>query len=344
MNDFFLHPQGICESASIGPGTRIWAFAHVLPGAAIGANCNICDHVFIENDVVVGNRVTVKCGVQLWDGLRVADDVFIGPNATFTNDKHPRSKQFPSKFAVTTLRRGCSVGANATILPGVTLGEGAMVGAGAVVTKDVPPWAIVTGNPARIVGFVGAEDPGEPKAEGASRDGEVRSSEVEGVRLIRLPQVIDPRGNLTAGERPRDLPFEVRRFFLVYDVPCHNIRGEHAHKECHQLLFCVRGACRVMVDDGRRRADVLLQEPQLGLYIPPAFGPLSTDTRGTLCFWCWRRTLMTQGITFATMPTLRRKSAATARKPTPALAGLPEERDREVSGTLRVRNPKPNYQ
>src|SRR6187431_1820384 len=143
MADYFVHPQALCESASIGAHTRVWAFAHVLPGARIGADCNICDHVFIENDVVLGDRVTVKCGVQLWDGLRAGDDVFIGPNATFTNDQFPRSKQRPSEFLRTVVSRKASIGANATILPGVTIGQNAMVGAGAVVTRDVPANAIV---------------------------------------------------------------------------------------------------------------------------------------------------------------------------------------------------------
>lgn len=149
----FVHPQGICESDSVGNGTKVWAFAHVLPGAIIGQDCNICDHVFIENDVVLGDRVTVKSGVQLWDGLRVGNDVFIGPNATFTNDFFPKSRQRPSRFARTTLEEGCSIGANATILPGILIGRNAMVGAGAVVTRSVPPNAIVHGNPARIRGY-----------------------------------------------------------------------------------------------------------------------------------------------------------------------------------------------
>ena len=149
--DFFVHAAGLCESDEIGAGTRVWAFAHVLPGAKIGKNCNICDHVFVENDVVVGDNVTVKCGVQLWDGLRVADDVFIGPNATFANDKYPRSKRYPEAFLNTIVEKGASIGANATILPGLRIGVGAMVGAGAVVTKDVPDHTLVVGNPARVV-------------------------------------------------------------------------------------------------------------------------------------------------------------------------------------------------
>jgi|GEM_PF-10484 len=151
---YFSHAQALVEpGARIGERTRIWAFAHVLAGAKIGADCNICDHVFIENDVLVGDRVTIKCGVQLWDGLRIEDDVFIGPNATFTNDIFPRSKQYPEKFLQTHILAGASIGANATILAGVTIGEKAMVGAGAVVTKDVPAHAIVAGNPARIIRY-----------------------------------------------------------------------------------------------------------------------------------------------------------------------------------------------
>jgi len=147
----FVHSAGLCESRNVGSGTRVWAFAHILPGAKIGRDCNVCDHVFIENDVVVGDAVTIKCGVQLWDGLRVGDNVFIGPNATFTNDLHPRSKQYPEAFVETVIEDGASIGANATILPGIRIGRGAMVGAGAVVTRDVPAHATVVGNPARVI-------------------------------------------------------------------------------------------------------------------------------------------------------------------------------------------------
>jgi UDP-2-acetamido-3-amino-2,3-dideoxy-glucuronate N-acetyltransferase len=148
----FIHAHALVEpGASVGAGTRVWAFTHLLPKAVIGRDCNICDHVFIENDVKVGNRVTIKCGVQLWDGITLEDDVFVGPNATFTNDPFPRSRHYLEAFPRTVVRRGASIGGNATILPGVTIGEGAMVGAGAVVTKDVPAGAVVMGNPAKIV-------------------------------------------------------------------------------------------------------------------------------------------------------------------------------------------------
>ena len=139
------------QSKNIGEGTSIWQFCVVLPGAKIGSYCNICSHCFIENNVTIGHRVTVKCGVQLWDGLQIEDDVFIGPNVTFTNDMRPRSKQYPDEFLPTIIRKGASIGANATILPGVEIGVGAMVGAGAVVTKSVLAGTTVVGNPAQEI-------------------------------------------------------------------------------------------------------------------------------------------------------------------------------------------------
>ncbi len=153
IKNYFVHDKALNESITIGSGTRVWAFVHILPDAQIGADCNICDHVFIENDVVIGDRVTIKCGVQVWDGITIEDDVFIGPNVTFTNDPFPRSKIYPDVFARTYVCKGASLGANATILPGLTIGEYAMIGAGAVVTRSVPPHAIVVGNPAKIIAY-----------------------------------------------------------------------------------------------------------------------------------------------------------------------------------------------
>lgn len=150
--EYFVHPLSEVQSKEIGKGTRIWQFCIVFMGAKIGQNCNICAQVLIENDVIIGDNVTVKSGVQLWDGVRIEDNVFIGPNATFTNDLFPRSKIFPEKFMKTIVKEGASIGANATILPGLIIGEHSFVGAGAVVTKNVPARTVVTGNPAKIVG------------------------------------------------------------------------------------------------------------------------------------------------------------------------------------------------
>lgn len=265
----FFHPQSLCESSQIGEGTRVWAFAHILPGARIGRDCNLCDHVFVENDVVVGDRVTIKCGVQLWDGVRVGNDVFIGPNATFTNDKFPRSRQYQDRVLETVVEEGASIGANATILPGITIGARAMVGAGAVVTRSVPPRAMVMGNPARITGYVDT-----PKRHGtppvmAGAGHTISSSKVAGVQVHRLKEVKDLRGDLSVGEFSREIPFQAARYFLVYGVPNAKIRGEHAHKECHQFLLCVRGGVSVIADDGYHAEEMRLDSPCTGLYLPP---------------------------------------------------------------------------
>lgn len=146
-----IHPSSDVQSTKIGNRTTVWQFVVILPGAVIGQDCNICSHCLIENDVVIGDRVTVKSGVQLWDGVRLEDDVFVGPNVTFTNDMFPRSKIYPATFSHTTIMKGASIGANTTILPGITVGLNAMVGAGSVVIKNVPDNVVVAGNPARFI-------------------------------------------------------------------------------------------------------------------------------------------------------------------------------------------------
>ncbi|MEN8181266.1 MAG: WxcM-like domain-containing protein [Myxococcota bacterium] len=266
--DYFVHPRAICETTKVGASTRIWAFAHVLEGAVIGRDVNLCDHTFVENDVIIGDRVTVKCGVQLWDGLRVEDDVFIGPNVTFANDLFPRSGQPPQRFVETIIRRGASLGSNATILPGVTIGQNAMVGAGAVVTRSVPPNAIVVGNPARIGGYAEANASPARVAETQPTPPET-ASRVRGVSLRKLALHRDMRGSLVHGECPREVPFEPRRWFLVYDVPSSEVRGEHALRTCHLFLVCVRGSVSVVADDSEEREEFQLDDPTLGLHLPP---------------------------------------------------------------------------
>lgn len=147
---YFVHPNALVESEDIGEKTRIWAFAHVLKNVKIGEDCNLCDYVFVESGVKIGNRVTIKNGISLWEGLTIEDDVFLGPNAVFTNDMFPRSKRHSGQFLDTLIKQGASVGANATILCGITLGKYCLVGAGSVVTKSVPDFALVTGNPAKV--------------------------------------------------------------------------------------------------------------------------------------------------------------------------------------------------
>ncbi|HEY1089613.1 MAG TPA: WxcM-like domain-containing protein [Burkholderiaceae bacterium] len=213
-----IHPSAIIETKLIGSGTRIGAFCRVLEGARIGHGVEICDLVFVDRDVGIGNSAVI--------------------------------------------------GASATVLAGITIGADARVLPGAVVMRDVPPHAIVSGNPAHITGYVNAAaeaaepmrsvDPGAPPA-----------LKVRGARLHAMPRILDLRGALSFGETGTHLPFTPQRFFMVYDVPTKEVRGEHAHKACHQFLVCVKGAISVVVDDGGEREQVLLDDPRLGLHIEP---------------------------------------------------------------------------
>lgn len=274
MADTFIHPTAEVHSTAIGEGARIWQHVVILGGAVIGRNVNVCAQCFIENDVVIGDDVTIKCGVYLWNGVRLADNVFVGPNVSFVNDAFPRSKQRPAAFLHTVVEEGASIGAGATLLGGITIGKGAMVGAGAVVTKSVPPYAIVKGCPALVHGYVSGpkpkgtpallpEEPVIPQDEGAVRIG------IGDVSIHRMKFRQDVRGKLTVGEFPDDIPFQPRRYFLVYGVPSTKTRGEHAHHTCKQFLMCVSGSCAVVVDDGTSRYEVALDSPDTGLYLPP---------------------------------------------------------------------------
>lgn len=238
-----IHPSAIVEDgATVGKGTRVWAFAHILPGAVIGEDCNICDGVFVENDVTVGDRVTVKCGVQLWDGVRLEDDVFVGPNATFTNDLRPRSGQHV-KPLTTTVKRGASIGANATILPGVTIGAHALIGAGTTVARDIPPGVTVVSNTHRTIGAVD-----------------------KGVSTISVGRATDDRGSIGFVEHDT-LPFVPRRTFFLHGVGQGAARGGHAHRECHQFIVCVSGL--VAVEILGAEATTRLGLHRAGVYVPP---------------------------------------------------------------------------
>jgi len=267
-----IHANGLCESRHVGDGTRVRAFAQIMEGARVGTECSIWSHVLIESGVEIGDRVTVKSGVQIWEGMRIGNGVTIGPNATFCSvtshgDLGPRRKA-----TGTTIEDGASVGANATVLAGVTIGKNAIVEAGAVVTIDVPANAIVAENPARIRGYADKARCITPQALDEDRfaPGEDKlECSVRGVALYRLTVVSDLRGSLCAGEFPEQIPFQPRRFFAICDVPDLNVRGEHAHKRCHQFLIALRGSCSLVVDDGMRREEFELSGPEVGLYMPP---------------------------------------------------------------------------
>ncbi|MBV8393142.1 MAG: WxcM-like domain-containing protein [Alphaproteobacteria bacterium] len=270
MSGHFVHPQGLCESTKVGPRTRVWAFAHVLPGAVVGADCNICDHVLVENDVVLGDRVTLKSGVQVWDGVRLGDDVFVGPNATFANDKFPRSRAYQDHIPRTVVEKGASLGANCTILPGLRIGRHAMIGAGSVVTSDVPSFAVVTGNPARITAYVDVDGRAMPQGMAVEPPPPGTTTEVlPGVTVHPLRVAEDVRGTLSVAEIGPDIPFEVKRFLAIYDVPSKSVRGERAHRTCDHFLVCIRGSVCLVADDGRRRAELTLDRANMGVHVRP---------------------------------------------------------------------------
>jgi acetyltransferase-like isoleucine patch superfamily enzyme/dTDP-4-dehydrorhamnose 3,5-epimerase-like enzyme len=270
VSEPFVHPLALCESKRLGPGTRIDAFAHVREGAVLGREVEVGDHAFVDDDVWIGDRVQILAGARLWRGVRVEEEVLIGPNATFVSDRHPRAGHAPVAVPETRVCRGASIGAGATVLPGMTIGQNALVGAGAVVTRSVPPNAVVVGNPARIRGYLDVGRPAEPVPQSGLGDlTGVRRSRVRGVTLQRLPLNRDLRGSLAVAEFPKQVPFTPQRAFLVFDVPGSEIRGEHAHRNCHLFLICVRGSVSVVADDGEQREEFRLDHPTLGLYLPP---------------------------------------------------------------------------
>ncbi len=261
------HDTAIVESANIGDGTRISPFAHICPAAVLGKECVVGNYAVIEDGAVIGNRVTIRSGVCISRGVTIEDDVVVGSNVAFNSDPSIGSGRAPGQQLATLVRRGVSIGANASIGRGLTIGHGAMVGAGTVVTRDVPSNAIVTGDPARIAGYV---DVLKVSQEAVSlAEAELPKLRAKGARLHRLPLIVDLRGALTFGEIQKQLPFTPKRFFVVYDVPNVEVRGEHAHKELHEFLVCLKGSCSIMLDDGEYRDEVVLDTPTVGLHVPP---------------------------------------------------------------------------
>lgn len=265
------HPTAVLESLELGGGCRVGAFAHVLRGAVLGDEVTIGDHVVIESDVVIGNRVSINTGAQICDGVRIEDDIRVGPNATFTRDLAISEGGLALSATNTRVCAGARIGASATILFGLTIGRGAVVDSGAVVTRDVPPNAVVRGSPARIVGYAntGSVDDFHAVEVNNLHAKRKRPLRVKGAALIELSKVVDLRGAVAFGEIEDQLPFLPKRFFVVYDVPSLEVRGEHAHKSLHEVLFCLRGNCSVMLDDGTYREEFILNTPTTGLHVPP---------------------------------------------------------------------------
>ncbi len=262
-----FHPLSLVETREIGEGASVGAFTRISAGARIGARCDIRDHVRVDAGAVIGNDVVLHDGCRIASGVVVGDRVVIGPHAVTMS----RASLAPGAAAAETrIEEGAAVGANATILAGVVIGRRAVVGAGAVVTHNVPAETVVAGNPARITGYAGLTPQRVPAPVAAppEQPGAV-PTRVRGVTFHNLPLVEDLRGNLAIGEVRRQVPFEIRRFFLVFGVEDQKIRGEHAHRALHQFLVCVHGSCHFVADDGTNREEFILDRPNLGLHVPP---------------------------------------------------------------------------
>jgi UDP-2-acetamido-3-amino-2,3-dideoxy-glucuronate N-acetyltransferase len=233
------------------PSAQLAQDARVDPSATVGA------------DAWVGAEATIEAGARIGRFARVGSSSRVGPNAVLESAADAGNEGVRVEGRVT-------IGPNATVLAGVTIAAGAVVRPGSVVTRSVPPRAIVEGNPAVIVGYVEAERADRaPSPTSDSSRRAVEQTPVRGVTLHRLPVITDLRGNLTVGEFSKDVPFVPQRYFMVFGVPTREVRGEHAHRECHQFLICIRGSCSVVADDGERRVEVLLDAPEKGLYLPP---------------------------------------------------------------------------
>lgn len=262
-----LDATSVCLSDQVGKNTRVESFVHIAVDVTIGTDCIIGSRTMIDSGVRIGNRVILEGNSHLCTGLLIEDDVYIGTNATFARARVIREAPHSPGSSI-LLRHHCSIGANATLCPGITIGEHAIVDAGAVVTQSVQPHAIVSGNPAQVVGFANTAESSVAKTSAASSQSHIIESKVGGVRAYHLPFISDPRGNLTVGEFERTLPFIPKRYFITFDVPSAKLRGEHAHKKCEQFLVCVRGSCAVVVDDGTHREEFLLNRPSFGVYVP----------------------------------------------------------------------------
>jgi len=268
--NYFKHSSAIVESDNIGKGTSIGPNSYLHSDVVVGKEALICENVVIEDNVAIGDRVTIKGGVIISEKITVEDDVFIGPNVVFAVGTYSGDEKSGVELSQTRVQKRASIGANATIYSGIVIGKKSMVRPGSVVTHSVPPNAIVSGNPARIEGYVSTPTrevtilnelvPGN-KA--------VQDVGISGVKIYKMPVIEDLRGNLTFYQYGDQLPFIPKRYFIVYDVPTSKVRGEHAHKKLEQILVCIKGSCSVVVDDGNKRLEIPLDNPGVGLYVPP---------------------------------------------------------------------------
>lgn len=249
-----IHDHAVVDSDTIGRSSTVSAFAHVLEGARIGENCSIGSHAYIDGRTVIGDEVEIGPGVRICGAASIGSRVTIAANAVLHAVEHP-----------ITVNDGAGIGPGSCVAAGITIGRSASVAGGSIIDHDVPAHAIVAGNPARITGYI--ETQATPPGRSPSHSKE--PSKVRGVDWIELPVISDMHGRLAVAELGAGLPFEPKRYFVVHDVPSRDARGEHAHRELHQVLTCVRGECSIVVDDGAHREHHVLNSPGVALHIQP---------------------------------------------------------------------------
>jgi len=257
--------MGLMTETELGHAATVQhRFSWIDPAAQVAPDAKIGPHAFIDAEAVVGAQCTIESGAHLARGTVLENNVFVGAHAAFATA--PGTAQRP-----VVVKAGAWIGANASIVAaGIVIGAKAIVRPGAVVMRSVPPGAIVEGNPANIIGYVdAAKGPSPAQVAQSQRGGLVEATPVKGVTVHHFPVIPDLRGNLSVGEFGKQIPFKPLRYFLVFDVPSRELRGEHAHHQCHQFLICLRGSCSVVADDGEHRVEVTLDSPQRGLYLPP---------------------------------------------------------------------------
>lgn len=260
-----IHPEADVLSPRIGEETFISQFCVVHQGAEIGSQSHLGVSVVVEDGVFIGNQVTIQSGAYLSRGIRLADQVSVGPGVVFLDHRDPQASQKNIKTASSVVHVGAVIEGNATIFPGITIGRGAIIAAGAVVTDDVPSYAIVKGNPAHITGYVHESPLARVEVGPPLLDQHV----IPGISFVKFTTASDLRGDLMAADFSRQIPFPVQRSFFISNVPSHHVRGEHGHKACHQLLVCLQGSIMVSADNGLERGQWLLNQPGLGLHIHP---------------------------------------------------------------------------
>lgn len=274
MIHFSVHPQALCETDRIGSGTRVEAFATLAEGSMVGSGVVIARGATVLRAAEIGDRVRVDVEAVVGEGVRIQSDVVVGPRAILSDLTRSPNEGASDGSGRIVIEQEARIGSNAMVLPGVQISRNAHVCAGAVVTRSVPANAIVSGNPANISGYVPLASRSDDVASNLSvaqtnLRPRLQPSAVAGVSVHRSPVHRDLRGSLVANEFNRDIPFEAKRAFLVFDVPLEQVRGEHAHRGCHQFISCIHGECSLVADDGRAQEEFRLDDPTIGIHIPP---------------------------------------------------------------------------